>query len=208
MCLQNCYFKGYIAFLCVDVVIRALNCKWQKPSLNKNRDLMAYVTGVDMSGRDVRIQDSNYVFRNVPAEFVSFRLLCPLVYWPHLILLQPAGMAPLHVGADELASLRPLHERTFGRIIETLTHHMTIWKGHKPEASFLQPTTTWILHPPWRVPFVTEQPQATEPVRKYWGTIWAQTRPWGWMILSEQLSGSKVCEASRSHKPKHKTNRK
>lgn len=71
MCLQNCYFKGYIAFLCVDVVIRALNCKRQKPSLNKNRDLMAYVTGVDMSGRDVRIQDSNYVFRNVPAECVS-----------------------------------------------------------------------------------------------------------------------------------------
>ena len=71
MCLQNCYFKGYIAFLCVDVVIRALNCKWQKPSLNKNRDLMAYVTGADMSGRDVRIQDSDYVFRDVPAECLS-----------------------------------------------------------------------------------------------------------------------------------------
>ena len=37
---------------------------------------------------------THYVFRNVPAEFVSFRLLCLLVYWPHLILLQPAGISP------------------------------------------------------------------------------------------------------------------
>lgn len=87
---------------------------------------------------------------------------------------------------------------------------MTIWKGHKPEAAFLQPTTTWILRPQWRVPFVNGEAtghRSGKETRRSCnqGICLKQSLKMNSIELESEL---KLCEASRSNTPKDKKKKK